>query len=665
GMTRDEPLQALASTPWAVRDAVPLTPPGAIRALDSVQRLIADGRPSAGLAPTLLNQGIGYVVLRNDLDPDTSRSTRPVLVHQAIAGSPGLTRVAEFGDAVGSRQVDGFVSDGDLRASYPAIEIFRVDGGTGTGPYLADVPDVPIVAGGPESLQRLAEHGARGPTLLAADAARAGLPVDEVTVTDTPTYRETDFGQVDNHSSALRSPGDERRTHNLVADYPVDGAGLVEGEWSGARITTSSSAADATQLGGAAPGSGAPATIDGDEATSWLSNGLESAVGQWVRLDLDQPIRAGLLHITVSPAAIGTPVKWMEVQTARGSTAARVGEAGRSLTVALPPGETSWIRILATQTEDGSVGSQFGITELSLDDYANPDFPVPVEIRHRTVLPPTPAEAEPAERPDETGAEPAERPKEAGAEPAAVRGWDLGQELPGRSGCVDAPDRVRCANGLTLQPEEFGTFQRTLSVPAPATVRPSLTVRARPGPALDALLAEPGRPIARAQSDTADPRGSALAATDGDERTTWTAQQDTVRTPGGPKPTLTLELPQPQLVTGLELSTSLGAVPAKPTSVAVNLGDGPQVREVGDGPMALHPRVTDRIEISIQTWESTLDVTALGFAQPVPPGFAEVTALGYDGQPIGAPSNPERPVTVSCADGPIVSVAGTMIATSV
>ena len=73
GTSHDEPLQVLGEFPWGVRDSIPLTPPQTIRALDSVQRLIAAGRPSAGLADTLARQGISYLVLRNDLDPETSR----------------------------------------------------------------------------------------------------------------------------------------------------------------------------------------------------------------------------------------------------------------------------------------------------------------------------------------------------------------------------------------------------------------------------------------------------------------------------------------------------------------------------------------------------------------------------------------------------------------
>ncbi|MGO4616144.1 alpha-(1-_3)-arabinofuranosyltransferase [Nocardia sp. 2YAB30] len=662
GLTRDEPLQALASTPWAIRDAVPLNPPGTIRAMDSVQRLIADGRPSAGLAATLAGQGIGIVVLRNDLDPDTSRSTRPMLAHRALDGSPGLRKVAAFGDPIESVVIaDDLVADGDLRPPYPATEIYRVDtsppgtptevrGGTGApdsfpGAYTVPLGQVPVVQGGPEVLERL--HRDPGttetPSLLAADAARAGLPVGPVTVTDTPMDREADFGRVDNHNSALRAPDDARRTHNLVPDYPVPDTELVRGEWSGATITASSSAADATQLGGAAPGSSTAAVVDGDPATAWISNGTERALGQWLRLDLDRPIKTGQLNLTTSSAAIGDPVKWVEVRTANGTVSVRVPEPGVPVSVSLPAGTTDWLTITATRTEGGSRGGQFGISELALNDYSVRDAPVRVDIRHRTALPPTP-----------TGAQ--------------VRTWDLGQEFPGRSACFDSPNRVRCSKGLALAPEEPGTFERTLSVPDPMSVTPELTVRTRQGPALEALLTDHSRPVARGKADVGDLRGAAFAATDGDPRTTWTAPEGSVRDLTGGRPTLTIELPEPALVTGLELTSSLGGLPAAPTSVTVNLGDGPQVRELDESSpgiptrISLHPTMTDRIELSLRTWKAVLDQTALGFVQTQPPGLAEVVVLGPD-YPQPAPL--DRPITVPCALGPTISVGDQILHTTV
>ncbi|EME16587.1 DUF3367 domain-containing protein [Rhodococcus triatomae] len=657
GLTRDEPLQALATTPWASRDAVPLVPPGAIRALDSVQRLISDGTPSDGLAATLRGQGIGFVVIRNDLDPETSRSTRPLLVHRAIEGSPGLTRVAEFGEEIGPTGMDGIVTDGDLYPEYPAIEIYRVDApeaSLGTaGPYTVDLAGVPVVQGGPESVQRLAARRAvdgdglaAGPVLLAADAAAAGLPVDAVTVTDTPTDRETDFGQVDNHSSALRGPDDARRTHNLVADYPVDGADLVTGRWEGARITVSSSAADATQLGGTAPGSGPAAVVDDDPATGWFSNGLESALGQWIRLDFDEPVTSGLLKLRTSGAALGVPVRQLEVTTANGSTAVRISEPGEPVVVSLPPGRTDWVKVTATHTEDGSVGSQFGISEISVEDYSDRDNPVTLPIRHHTVLPATPPGA-------------------------TVTGWDLGQELPGRTACVDGPDRVRCHPGLGLQPEEPSVFERTLSVPTDTTVTPRLLVRSRPSAELDDLLADPARPRAAGDALVADPRGSTAASVDGDERTSWTASRDSIAAPGG-KPTVTLSLPQPVPVSGLDLTPSPGTVPAHATRVAVNLGNGPQVRDLDDdNRIELEPTVTDRIVVSIVDWDDVLDRTALGFAQPYPPGFAEIGVLTPgDGGAVtvagtGVADAPgDRVVTVGCDLGPVISFAGSVMNTT-
>ncbi len=495
--------------------------------------------------------------------------------------------------------------------------------------------------GGPEVLERLNRDPGTGaePRLLAADRERAGLPMGPVTITDTPMARETDFGKVDNHNSALRAPEDARRTHNLVPDYPVPGADPVRGEWSGATVTASSSAADATQIGGSAPGSSTAAAVDGDPATGWVSNGAERAVGQWLRLDLDRPIRAGLLRLTTSAAAIGDPVKWVEVRTDNGSVSARISEPGAQVSVSLPAGTTSWMTITAIRTRDGTAGGQFGISELTLDDYSVREAPVRVDIQHRTVLPPAP-------------------------EGATVAGWDLGQEFPGRSACFDAPDRVRCGKGLALAPEELGAFQRTLSVPDGVTVTPELTVRTRQGPALEALLTDPQRPIARGTSDVGDLRGSAFAATDGDPRTSWTAPEDTVRNLLGGRPTLTIELPEPALVTGLDITASLGGLPAAPTSVAVNLGNGPQVRDLDDETtrISLHPTVTDRIELTLQSWDSVLDRTALGFAQTQPPGLAEVSVLGPDYPP---PADPDRLITIGCADGPTVALGGEVFQTSV
>ena len=76
------------------------------------------------------------------------------------------------------------------------------------------------------------------------------------------------------------------------------------------------------------------------------------------------------------------------------------------------------------------------------------------------------------------------------------------------------------------------------------------------------------------------------------------------------------------------MTPSSSALPAHPTLVAVDLGDGPQVRRLtGDGgaqTLDLKPRVTDTVTVSILDWDDVIDRTALGFDQLKPPGLAEV-----------------------------------------
>jgi arabinofuranan 3-O-arabinosyltransferase len=652
GTSHDEPLQVLGSSPWGVRDSIPLTPPQTIRALDSVQRLFAAGRPSVGLADTLARQGISYVVLRNDLDPETSRSARPILVHRAIEGSPRLPKVAQFGAPVGPGTVAGFVGDSGLRPRYPAVEIYRVAvAGDPGAPYFADTDQLARVDGGPEVLLRLDERRRLlgqpqlGPVLMTADARSAGLPPPAgVTVTDTPVARETDYGRVDGHSSAIRAAGDTRHTHNRVPDYPVPGADLVYGSWTGGRITVSSSSSDSTAMPDVAPATSPAAAIDGDPATAWVSSALQAAVGQWLQVDFDHPVTNAAITLTPSATAVGAQVRRILIETANGSTTLRFNEPGKPLAAALPYGETPWVRFTAAATDDGSAGVQFGITDLSITQYDASGFAHPVSLRH-TVLVPGPPPG------------------------SAVAGWDLGSELLGRPGCAAAPDAVRCAPSMALAPEEPVNFSRTLSVPAPTSVNPTLWVRPRQGPQLADLIAEPNTTRAQGDADPVDILGSAYAATDGDPATAWTAPQRVVqhRSP----PTLTLTLPRPTEVAGLRLVPSRSALPAHPTLVAVNLGDGPQVRELKKGEpqtLSLKPRVTDTVRISLLDWEDVIDRNALGFDQLKPPGLAEVVVLGADGSPIApadASRNRSREITVGCDRGPVIAIAGRFVHTSI
>lgn len=655
GTSHDEPLQVLGSSAWGVRDSIPLTPPQTIRALDSVQRLVAAGRPSVGLADTLTRQGISYLVVRNDLDPETSRSARPILVHRAIAGSPRLTKVAEFGAPMGLRPPPGFVADSGLRPQYPAIEIYRVGVTRDPGaPYFADTDQLPRVNGGPEVLLRLDERRrllgqpALGPVLMTADARSAGLSTPVVTATDTPVARETDYGRVDQHSSAIRAGGDARHTYNRMPDYPVPGAAMILGGWTGGRITVSSSSADSTAMPDVAPATSAAAAIDGDSATAWVSNTLQAAVGQWLQVDFDHPISNAIITITPSATTVGAQIRRIVIETANGSTTLRFDEAGKPLTAALPYGETPWVRITAAATDDNSSGVQFGITDLSITQYDTSGFAHPVALRHTVLVPGPPSDS-------------------------VIARWDLASELLGRPGCAPGPDVMRCAASMALVPEEPANFSRTLTVLRPMSVTPMVWVRPRQGPKLAELIAEPGTTQAHGDSDTVDVLGSTYAATDGDPNTSWTAPQQVVlhKTP----PTLTLTLPSATEVAGLRLVPSRSTLPTHPTMVVINLGDGPQSRELRpsggvDDPqiVALKPQVTDTVTVSLLDWQDIIDRNALGFDQLKPPGLADIAVLGSDGNPIApadAARNRTREIIVDCDHGPVIAIAGRFVHTSI
>ncbi|TCW25683.1 arabinofuranan 3-O-arabinosyltransferase [Dietzia cinnamea] len=718
GVTRDEPLQPLAETPWAVRDSVPLQPAPAIRALDAVQRRLADGRAAPGMAATLASLGIGYLVVRNDLSVD-SAAPRPALVHQAVDGSPGLVKVAEFGepvaargddvgaevadgegaggdgDAGGARGGDGgdddevVVHDSGLRPAYPAIEIYRVDSRLGsdatppgpprsaTAPYTVEVRDLPVVAGGPEALSRLDDLLAEQDTigspprvtrLLEADALAAGVdPASDPfprprplastapVLTDSPTDRETDFGRLDHNSSAVRAEGDPRRSRGAVLDYSASVSGdeppRTRARWWDARVSVSSSAADSAQTGPVRPSHSVAAAVDGDPDTAWRSGGYGSAFGEWIAIDLPEPVDRAVLRLTVPAPAVGPQVTALEVRTDTGTTTV-FPRADEETTVALPPGPTEQVRVTVTGVADGGRGTYFEVSEIGLAA-GGEDIPL-----LRTIALP--------ERADDA---------------RAPSGWLLRQELAGRTDCVhggspveglagaeEATGAARCAPDLAIAPEEPGRFARLLDVPADTAVAPRLLVRPRPGSALDDVLR--GDPASRARQVRAegdslvtDPAGAPSAAVDGDRSTSWHATD-------APSPSLGLRLPGRHLVGSLRLWAPRSDAPAAPRVVTIDTGlqrtrvDLATLTPEEDGSVVvdLPADHTDRVTVRV---DSTRDVRTPGGAR-VPAGIAEVWVQDASGARIGAlPAADDDPVTLTCQDGPRLHIGDRVVRTRI
>lgn len=229
GWTRDEPAQPLLDVPWAVRDAVPLIPPEAIRGLDGAMAQIS--RDPATAPVVLQRLGIGAVAVRHDLISGSSTHI------------PG--EVHTFGE------VDVVVFDPDLSMNLAPA-------------------DPPRVAGGGESLALLS-----GPHELVSS--------DADIVTDTPALRDRNYGTLSGPVSAPLAPDDPSTVRNRLRDYPSAGPLTQVVEHDG-RVTASSSAADASAFGGANPARSLTAAVDDENSTAWWPAPGDSG---WLELHAD------------------------------------------------------------------------------------------------------------------------------------------------------------------------------------------------------------------------------------------------------------------------------------------------------------------------------------------------------------------------------------------
>ena len=267
GWTIDEPIQGLASTPWAARSQVPLTPGGTIRNLDAIQERIADGQGSPYLADLLARAGIEYVLVRRDLDLFASGAPDPARVDLAVSRSPGLVPAASFGRS-------GF-------GEQPMIDVYRVDREV-SRVHAVDLDDVTTLAGGPEDVLTALESGALDPESPVVIAGEEHWPtVSPDVVADGYRKRERSFGRLEDALSEVMARDEPYRLVRSAHDYPgVPATERVYARYDGvASVTASTSGGYADTLGPVRPELGPYAAVDGLPETYWQSSPLTDPGG--------------------------------------------------------------------------------------------------------------------------------------------------------------------------------------------------------------------------------------------------------------------------------------------------------------------------------------------------------------------------------------------------
>ena len=295
GWTIDEPIQGLATTPWAARSQVPLTPGGTIRNLDAIQERIADGQGSRYLADVLARAGVEYVLVRRDLDIFASGAPDPARVDLAISRSPGLVPAASFGRT-------GF-------GEQPLIDLYRVDRAVSRA-HAVDLGDVTTLAGGPEDVLTALESGALDPDSPVVIAGEDHWPTDAPDmVADGYRKRERSFGRLEDAVSEVMARDEPYRLVRSAHDYPgVAASERVYARYDGvASVTASTSGGYADTLGPVRPELGPYAAVDGLPETSWQSSPFTDPVGQWVEVRFAQPTPLDQVSVLVGVDGLTGP----------------------------------------------------------------------------------------------------------------------------------------------------------------------------------------------------------------------------------------------------------------------------------------------------------------------------------------------------------------------
>lgn len=630
GRPLDDPLASVTDLPLAVRDIVPLGSNGATRLLDGIEDQFQSGRVDPGVTSVLRRAGVGYLVVRNDLDPRRTNALPPGQIRSLLADLLGRP-VAAFGPLVDARMDSSHLRPTQTPARVRAVEVWSL----GPAPARVDTylaAGSLVVNGEPEALYGLATAGVLGTrgAVLAGDPAAltaAELPQAIPAVTDVSRRRDVAFGDVRFGATYTLAPDEPAPG---TTQPPVDrlvvagGSHLATARLVGAATVRASSYGE-TDLR-RQPAEQPWSAFDGDPSTAWRpSLGSPSfpasPVGAWVQVELDHPRDLRRLTVTV-------PTGWMQAQptaitvtTDRGSVIANTGQG--TSTVDLPLGVTRTVRLTIDQVRVGA--EDLGAPAISEVSIAGLSLARPVATGSTRGLPAVPT----------------------------------GDVLLTRSH----------ADPFARDPSaEDGGLDRYVNLGRPTRFGVDGTATLRPGHPLDEMLAglvpppADGRPGLRVESSSTwngQPAFAPARALDGDPASGWIASAV------DPDPTLTLAWDGVRTLDSLRISrlgppaTHVGAL-----VLTSSTGDTRTV-VVPESPattVRFAPMSTDRVTIGLRG-----DPTGSEVGAATPGGASGLAEVHFDAlNDLVAPVlNPDTPFTLPCGRGPEVRIGAATVQTQV
>ena len=313
------------------------------------------------LGPIAKRLGIGYVVLRNDLDWRRTGSARPIDL-ETLRTDPALSLVAEFGE-LGQNVTTSDDSSNDAVAerSLPPVQIYRISGMNEPIRAVAKGPSL-LMSGDGEGWMSLAVNGTLEKLGPVQYTGRLTAPQLTDELRDGASLIITDSNRLKRVRSSLKT----QATLNEFTKDRTEDLFLVPGSQS--TITYPDAidiqAVGRTQLVDPGPEHRPAAAFDGDPRTAWLTNAGLQLQEEGLEIALRQPSDVSSISVTTPLDPTLRQVEELRIEFSDGSNLSTTVDRHRA-TISFPTRRITGLRIVVTRVS-GRTAAPFGLTEVTI-----------------------------------------------------------------------------------------------------------------------------------------------------------------------------------------------------------------------------------------------------------------------------------------------------------